>query len=116
MHNRNHIFPSNTQLSVHKTRFFFLSVNSRSIIISSSYADDTTLFIKGNNLDDLIDFTNTELVKKNKWFCANKLSLSINKTAFSVCSTKSVTDFHRVNPLTPRRTLVAPFTKISILF
>ena len=37
------------------------------------YADDTTLFSKGNNLDDLIDFTNTELVKMDKWVCANKL-------------------------------------------
>ena len=27
------------------------------------YADDTTLFSKGNNLDDLIDLTNNELVK-----------------------------------------------------
>ena len=39
------------------------------------YADDTTLFSKGNNLDDLIDFTNNELVKIDKWVCANKLSL-----------------------------------------
>ena len=59
------------------------------------YADDTTLFSKGNNLDELIDFTNNELVKIDKWNGANKLSL---------------------NPLTPRRTLVAPFTEISILF
>ena len=29
------------------------------------YADDTTLLSRGNNLDDLIDFTNTELVKMN---------------------------------------------------
>ena len=32
----------------------------------------------------------------DKWVCANKFSLNINKTAFSVCSTKSVTDVHRV--------------------
>ena len=36
------------------------------------YADDMTLFSKGDNLHDLIDFTNTELVKMDKWFCANK--------------------------------------------
>ena len=61
------------------------------------YADDTTLFSKGNNLDDLTDFTNTELVKIDKWVCANKLSLNINKTAFSICSTKPVTDVRTVN-------------------
>ena len=32
----------------------------------------------------------------DKWFCANKLSLNINKTAFSICSTKAVTDVRRV--------------------
>ena len=30
------------------------------------YADDKTLLSKGNNLDDLIDFTNNELVKMDK--------------------------------------------------
>ena len=60
------------------------------------YADDSTLFTKGNNLDDLIDFTNNELVKMDKWVCANKLSLNINKTAFSICSTIAVSDVHRV--------------------
>ena len=54
------------------------------------YADDTTLFSKGNNLDDLIDLTNNELVKIDIWVCANKLSLNINKIAFSICSTKAV--------------------------
>ena len=42
------------------------------------YADDTTLFSKGNNLDDLIDLTNNELVKIDKWVCVNKFSLNIN--------------------------------------
>ena len=60
------------------------------------YAEDTTLFSKGNNLEDLIDFTNNELVKIDKWVCANKLSLNINNTAFSICSTKAVTDVRRV--------------------
>ena len=49
------------------------------------YADDTTLFSKGNNLDDLIDFTNTELVKMDKWVCANKLSLNINPLVPEFC-------------------------------
>ena len=60
------------------------------------YDDDTTLFSKSNNLDDLIDLTNNELVKIDKWVCAYKLSLNINKTAFSICSTKAVTDVRRV--------------------
>ena len=31
------------------------------------YADETTLFSKGNNSDDLIDFTNNELVLVIQW-------------------------------------------------
>ena len=60
------------------------------------YADDRTLFSKGNNLDGLIDFTNNELVKIDKWVCNKKLSLNINRAAFSICSFKTVTDVRRV--------------------
>ena len=60
------------------------------------YPDDTTLFRKGNNLDDLIDFTNNELVKLAKGVCVNMLSLNINNIALATCSTKAVTDVHRV--------------------
>ena len=78
------------------------------------YADDTTLFSKGNNLDDLIDFTNNELVKIDKWVCANKLSLNINKTAFSICSTKSVTDVRRVKIRNVEINLVNDFKFLGI--
>ena len=78
------------------------------------YADDTTLLCKGNNLDDLIDFTNTELVKIDKWVCANKLSRNINKTAFSICSTKSVTDVRRVKIRNVEINLVNNFQFLGI--
>ena len=78
------------------------------------YADDTTLFSKGNNLDDLIDFTNTELVQMDKWVYANKLSLNINKTAFSICSTKSVTDVCRVKIRNVEINLVNNFKFLEI--
>ena len=78
------------------------------------YADDTTLFSKGNNLDDLIDFTNTELVKMDKWVCANKLSLNIDKTAFSICSTKPFTDIRRVKIRNVEINLVNKFKFLGI--
>ena len=78
------------------------------------YPDDTTLFSKGNNLDDLIDFTNTELVKIDKWVCANKLFLNINKTAFSICSTKSVTDARKVKIRNVEINLVNNLTFLGI--
>ena len=70
-------------------------MHKASSLLCIHYADNTTLFSKGNNLNNLIDLMNTELVEMENWVCANKLSLNINKTAFSVCSTKSVTDDHR---------------------
>ena len=78
------------------------------------FADDATLFTKGNNLDDLIDLTNTELVKMDKWVCANKLSLNINKTAFAICSTKSITDVHRVKIRNVEINLVYNYTFLGI--
>ena len=41
-------------------------MHKASLLQCIHYADDTTLFSKGNNLDDLIDLTNIELVKINK--------------------------------------------------
>ena len=79
------------------------------------YADDTTLFSKGNNLDDLIDLTNNELVKIDKWVCANKLSLNINKTAFSICSTKAVTGVRRVKIRNVEINLVNNFKFLVII-
>ena len=54
-----------------------MTCHKASLLQCIHYADDTTLFSKGNNLDDLIDFTNTELVKMDKLVCANKLFLNI---------------------------------------
>ena len=79
------------------------------------YADDTTLFSKGNNLDDLIDLTNNELAKIDKWVCANKLSLNINKTGLSICSTKAVTDVRRVKMRNVEINLVNNFKFLGII-
>ena len=45
-------------------------MHNASILQCIHNADDTTLFSKSNNLDDLIDFMNTELVKMDKCVCA----------------------------------------------
>ena len=67
-----------------------------------------------SNLDDLIDFTNTELVKLERWVCANKLSLNINKTGFYICSTKSVTDVGRFKLRNVEINLVNNFNFLGI--
>ena len=47
----------------------------------------------------------------DKWVCANKLSLNINKIAFAICSTKAVTDVHRVKIRNVEINFVNFFTK-----
>ena len=44
------------------------------------YADDTLLLGKASSQEELQNLFNQEMPKIHKWFCANKLSLSIGKT------------------------------------
>lgn len=53
------------------------------------FADDTTVFVEGNNLEDLHLVMNRELEKVDAWLCANKLSLNINKTSFMIHGNRS---------------------------
>ena len=48
------------------------------------FADNTNLFLHDRNLRDLYSKANTSLEQLHKWFTANKLSLSISKTYYSV--------------------------------
>ena len=43
------------------------------------YADDTSLFLSGDNLRELIDITETEFKKVYLWFCTNRLMLNLKK-------------------------------------
>ena len=49
------------------------------------YADDTTVYLYGQNTNEMIDIMNNELNKLYDWLCANRLSLNVKKTIeFSV--------------------------------
>ena len=48
------------------------------------FADDTNLFISSINVDDLFSDMNCELNKISLWFKANKLSLNLTKTTYSL--------------------------------
>ena len=51
-----------------------------------SYADDTTIYSSNSNADILYAETNKELIKLDDWFRANKLSLNVKKTNYSIFS------------------------------
>ena len=55
------------------------------------FADDTTLQLCGPNLSELYDKANQELIKAQKWFQANRLTLNVKKTKYILFRTKSMT-------------------------
>jgi hypothetical protein len=52
------------------------------------FADDTTVFLSGVNVADIIPAINRELVKVDSWLCSNKLSLNLDKTVYMVHTNK----------------------------
>ena len=48
------------------------------------FADDTNVFVFGKCADDVFKSANTVVSQLNSWFIANKLSLNVDKTCYSV--------------------------------
>ena len=48
------------------------------------FADDTTAYMSGPNVNDLTAEVNVQLKKLYDWFCCNKLSLNVNKTYYTL--------------------------------
>ena len=48
------------------------------------FPDDTNLFISDSNIENIFETINEELRKVANWFKANKLSLNISKTKYSL--------------------------------
>lgn len=49
-----------------------------------SFADDTTVFMSGHNITELVNHANSEINQLFVWLCANKLQLNIKKTKFAI--------------------------------
>ena len=54
------------------------------LLFSILFADDTTVFIEGQNYNNIIFTLNTELQKLDVWLQANKLTLNTAKTHYMV--------------------------------
>ena len=50
------------------------------------YADDSTIFFSGTNIDLIASNTNHDLMCLNNWLLANKLSLNASKTTYCIFS------------------------------
>ena len=53
-----------------------------SVLFTIPFADETTVFITGKNIPNLITVTNNELLKLSEWMNVNKLSLNVKKTKY----------------------------------
>jgi hypothetical protein len=60
--------------------------NISNLLTPILFADDSSLFISGNNLEQIINNLNSELQKVKNWVDANKLTLNIEKSYFMVFS------------------------------
>ena len=56
------------------------------------FADDTNLFFSSSNIKTLFATVNHELEKISLWFIANRLSLNVKKTKYTLFHKKSVRD------------------------
>ena len=63
--------------------------NVSDILFSLLFADDTSVFIHGDQLDDIANKMNIELKKLVAWLNANKLSLNIDKTQYMIFRTSN---------------------------
>jgi len=70
---------------------FILYINDLSNISNKFFpvlfADDSNLFFRGKNLNEMITTINEELSKVYEWLVTNKLSLNVDKTNFILFST-----------------------------
>ena len=62
---------------------------SLQLLFSLLFADDTSVFIQGDQLDDIGNKMNIELNKLVAWLNANKLSLNIDKTQYMIFRTSN---------------------------
>ena len=67
---------------------FLIYVNDLScvseILNPITFADDTNLFLTGNNLNEMYELFNSELEKVYQWFLLNKLTINLDKTNYMV--------------------------------
>ena len=59
-------------------------LNSASRLKFLLYADDSILYISGQDVNNLITIANQDLINVNNWLACNKLSLNINKSHYVI--------------------------------
>ena len=63
------------------------------------FADDTSAFIEGDNLHELLNILNEELNSLYDWLCMNRLTINVNKTHYMVFHRARIKDNPTCNVL-----------------
>ena len=80
-------------------------------IFSILFADDTSVFIEGDNIESAIEILNSELEKISTWLTENKLTLNVSKSHFMIFHRARIkTDSIKI-ALGKSRIKQVPFTK-----
>jgi hypothetical protein len=79
------------------------------------FADDTTAFASGSDLDQLCDSVNSELENVDSWLCTNKLSLNVGKTSFMIFSNNRKDTMKQIKIRNQEITLVGQSKFLGIL-
>ena len=74
--------------------------NASNEIFLMLFADDSSAFIQGKDLTELLLSRNTELNKMSLWLQTNQLSINIGKTHFMVFTVRNRKGFRPLIPLT----------------
>jgi hypothetical protein len=96
---------------------FLLYINdiqNSTVLKLLSFADDTTIYASSPNINDLVEHTNSEMLKVYKWLCSNKRSLNISKTNYSLFGTRVNKCQIAVNAITLNNTVIARSGQLNI--
>lgn len=58
------------------------------------FADDTTVYIQGQSIPEMVDILNDELIKISDWLISNKLTFNPSKTFFMISSYTNINDLN----------------------
>ena len=82
------------QVSILGTLLFLIYINDLFLVCDNCppifFADDTNLFIRGDDFNHMQDLLNVELSNISQWLITNKWSLNVKKTHYMVITRKKV--------------------------
>ena len=112
---------STARICFRSTIIFNIVNDMKNILLHSRhylYADDTVIFISGNNAEDVVNKLQIDLARYGTWCKGNKLTVNTKKSNFVAYGTKSKTSkLHNVDlMLNGDKLIIVPYYKYLGVF